>query len=117
MGAWIVLPFAGLEILCVGVGMYYVSWKLSFKEVIMVEAESFILQKGVYFPKQQWHWQRRYTSLIKQPSKYRMSAPALFLKHLDQTIEIGSALNQGEKKILRNHLIGLGLSVKVIASR
>jgi len=113
MGAWMVLPFAGLEIFLVGLGMYYVSWKLSFKEIITIEAESFILQKGVYFPQQQWNWQRRDIALVKQPSKYRMSAPTLFLKHLGQTIEIGSALNKTEKKELREHLTRLGLSMRV----
>ena len=52
MGAWMVLPFAGLEILLVGIGMYYVSWKLSFKEILILEADSLIIQKGVYYPKQ-----------------------------------------------------------------
>jgi uncharacterized membrane protein len=114
MGAWMVLPFAGLEIMLVGFGMYYVSWKLSFKEIITIEADSLILQKGVYLPKQQWDWQLGNTTLIKQPSRYRMSAPTLFLKHLNQTVEIGAALNRTEKKELREHLISCGLGLRVI---
>ncbi|MFT6098095.1 MAG: putative membrane protein [Arenicella sp.] len=117
MGAWMVLPFAGLEIALVGFGMYYVSWKLSFKEIIIFEGDSLTLQKGIYFPKQQWDWQRRDTLLIKRPSKYRMSAPTLFLKHLNQSIEIGAALNRVEKKQLREHLIGLGLAMRVVGPK
>jgi uncharacterized membrane protein len=117
MGAWMVLPFAGLEIALVGFGMYYVSWKLSFKEIIIVEGDSLSLQKGFYFPKQQWDWQRRDTLLIKRPNKYRMSAPTLFLKHLNQSVEIGSALNLNEKKELREHLIRLGLGMRVVGSK
>ncbi len=113
MGAWMVLPFAGLEVLLVGIGMYYVSWKLSFKEVIIVEAESLIIQKGVYFPKQEWHWSRSATTLIKQPSQYRMSAPTLFLKHLNERIEIGKFLNRSEKLTLRKYLLELGLPIRV----
>jgi uncharacterized membrane protein len=117
MGAWMILPFAGLEIALVGLGMYYVSWKLSFKEIIIIEADSLILQKGVYLPKQQWDWQLRNTTLIKQPSRYRMSPPTLFLRHLNQTVEIGAALNQSEKKELREHLIRLGLGLRVIGPK
>lgn len=117
MGAWMVLPFAGLEIASVGFGMYYVSWKLSFKEIIIFEGDSLTLQKGIYFPKQEWVWQRRDTVLIKQPSKYRMSAPTLFLKHLNQSIEIGTALNRIEKKQLREHLIRLGLAMRVVGPK
>jgi len=97
----------------VGLGMYYVSWKLSFKEVITIAAESLILQKGVYFPKQEWHWSRSATSLVKFPSHYRMSAPTLMLKHLNERIEIGSFLNRAEKVTLRKHLVELGLSTQL----
>jgi len=117
MGAWMVLPFAGLEILLVGIGMYYVSWKLSFKEILLFEADSLILQKGVYYPKQEWRWQLSDTTLIKQPSKYRLSAPALFLEHQNQRIEIGNAINRSEKKQLREHLLRLGMAMRSIPAQ
>lgn len=114
VGAWLILPFAGLEILLVGLGMYYVCWKLNFKEAITVESESFILQKGVYYPKQTWHWQRSDITMIKQPSRYRMSAPKLFLKHLNNSIEVGEFLNRKDKKLLHDALIKLGVKSVVI---
>jgi len=104
IGAWMVLPFAGLEISLVGLGMYYVCWKLNFKHIIILEAESFVLQKGVYFPKQEWQWQRSQVSLIKQDSHYRMSAPTLFLEHINERIEIGDFLNRKEKKQFREYM-------------
>lgn len=114
VGAWMVLPFAGLEILLVGIGMYYVCWKLNFKEIITIEAESLVLQKGVYYPKKTWQWQRSNTRLVKQPSRYRMSAPTLFLQHLNESVEVGGFLNRSEKKILREELQQLGLQLSVI---
>lgn len=116
MGAWMVLPFAGLEVLCVGAGMYYVSWKLNFKHIITVEAESVILQKGVYFPKQQWQWQRAQTRLLRIPSQYRMSAPTLQFKHLNENVEIGEFLNRGEKKQLVETLQKLGFQTHLVKS-
>ncbi len=101
MGACMVLPFAGLEVACVGAGMYYVSWKLSFKQIITIEQESLVVQKGVYFPKQEWRWQRSNTTLIHTPSRYRLSAPLLQLQHLNEVIEIGDFLNRDEKKELK----------------
>lgn len=109
MGAWMVLPFAGLEVLLVGLGMYYVSWKLNFKQIITVKNESLILQKGVYFPKEEWHWRREDTTLICVPSDYRMSPPALSLQHLNQRIEVGDFLNRDEKKEFRQQLVDLGI--------
>jgi len=117
MGAWMVLPFAGLEIFLVGLGMYYVSWKLSFKQIIRLDAEMIILQKGVYFPKQEWRWQRGATSLLKEPSNYRMSAPTLYLKHVNEKIEIGDFLNRTEKKQLREYLLEFGLPLHVSSKK
>lgn len=114
MGAWMVLPFAGLEIFFVGLGMYYVSWKLSFKQIIHIESGILTLQKGVYFPKQEWRWQYSDITLIKKPSTYRMSAPTLFFKHLNERVEIGDFLNRKEKKILRQHLLNIGMPMQVI---
>lgn len=111
MGAWMVLPFAGLEVILVGVGMYYVSWKLNFKQILMIENESLVLQKGVYFPKQEWRWQRSNTKLINVPSNYRMSPPSLWLSHINQHVEIGEFLNLDEKKELRNQLQKLNFTV------
>jgi len=111
IGAWLILPFAGLEIVLVGIGMYYVCWKLNFKEVITIEAESLTLQKGVYYPKQTWHWQKSYTALVKQPSSYRMSAPKLFLQHLNETVEVGAFLNRKDKKLLRDNLQQRGIPI------
>lgn len=111
MGAWMVLPFAGLEVLLVGIGMYYVSWKLSFKEILLVEEQSLILQKGVYFPKQEWRWQRDQTRLLRQESRYRLSAPTLKLQYLNQQEEIGQFLNRQEKKQVRRFIEQLGIPV------
>ena len=114
MGAWLVLPFAGLEVLLVGIGMYYVSWKLSFREILTIEAHSLIVQKGIYFPKQEWRWQKNATQLIRQANKYRMSAPTLWLTHLNECIEIGEFLNRSEKKQLRQYLQDIGVPLKDI---
>lgn len=115
VGAWMILPFAGLEIFLVGIGMYYVCWKLNFRETIAIEHESLHLQKGVYYPAQEWRWQKSNTALLKQPGNYRQSAPALFLKHLNETVEIGSFLNKAEKARLREYLTNLGIPVITIA--
>jgi len=117
VGAWMVLPFAGLEILLVGAGMYYVCWTLNFKQTISIQAESFVVQKGVYYPKHEWRWQTSQTRLIKQASNYRLGTPNLFLKNLNQTIEIGEFLNRADKKTLLESLLNLGIPMTVIPAK
>ena len=43
-----------------------------------------------------------------------MSAPALFLKHLNERVEIGDFLNRKDKKVLRQHLLNIGMPMQVI---
>ena len=33
-GAWVMLPFAGLEVLILSLALYYVSWKLSYRHIL-----------------------------------------------------------------------------------
>lgn len=111
MGAWLVLPFAGLEVAAVALATYYVCWKLNSKETIAIESESLILKKGVYYPTHSWHWQTSSTRLLREASKYRLSAPTLYLQHINETVEIGSFLNRSEKKDLLEELKSSGMPV------
>lgn len=113
-GAWLILPFAGLEIVLVGIGMYYVSWKLNFQETITIDAESFRLQKGVYYPKQSWQWQTSNIELLTRAGHYRMSPPSLILRHLNDAVEIGTFLNRADKKRLRQTLKEWGIRIKTL---
>ena len=117
IGAWLILPFAGLEILLVGCGMYYVCWKLNFQETIALQAQNLRIQKGVYYPKQVWDWQASNTRVLLKPSQYRMSAPALFLQHLNETIEIGHFLNREEKLRLKEKLTSWGFQITPLPTR
>ena len=115
MGAWPVLPFAGLEIALVGLGMYYVSWKLNFKEVLIIDSQSFVLQKGVYFPKQEWTWHKQDIKVIKIPSNYRLSPAQLVVASAEEEIEIGNFLNLEEKKRLVQELTNLHLPIQTVS--
>ena len=112
MGAWPVLPFAGLEVALVGFGMYYASWKLNFKEVIRLNGDTFVLQKGVYFPKHEWTMNVNQIKVVKIASNYRMSPAQFIVQHREKRIEIGSFLNLKEKKTLTSELQSLRIQIE-----
>ena len=114
MGAWPVLPFAGLEIALVALGMYYASWKLNFKEVLIIDDDTLHLQKGVYFPKQEWEWPRDQVQLMRVASNYRMSPAKFLLTDTKQSVEIGAFLSLAEKKQLRKELASVNLPIQAI---
>ena len=69
IGAWPIVPFAGLEMLALGSALYYVCWKLRYRHVVTLKAESVLIQKGHYHPRQQWRFDRHDTTIqvTKQP--------------------------------------------------
>lgn len=112
MGAWVILPFAGLEMLALGSALYYVSWKLSYQEVINITAESVSIDKGVYKPRKSWLFARDGLSLNVQPEKHAWSTPVIQLRHKQNLVEIGEFLNQADCHTLLGLLRDSGIPTR-----
>jgi uncharacterized membrane protein len=41
LGAWPILPFAGAELIGLGAALYYVNWKLEYRQVVTVHAATY----------------------------------------------------------------------------
>ncbi len=100
IGAWVILPFAGLEMLALGSALYYVSWKLSYQQVIVITEDSVAVDKGVYKPKKSWLFSREALSLSVQPEEHEWSTPVIQLRHKQSLVEIGEFLNQSDCRTL-----------------
>ncbi len=48
LGAWLILPFAGLELLALGAALYRVNWKQQYRHVITLSEDSVWIDKGHY---------------------------------------------------------------------
>ncbi len=96
VGAWVVLPFAGLEMLVLSGLIYYVSWKLSYREVLTIDGQAITFEQGVQRPKQEWHFNRSDISLSVEPKEHSWSTPTIHFKHRQELISIGSFLNQAD---------------------
>lgn len=107
LGAWVILPFAGLEMLALGSALYYVSWKLSYQQVVTLKPDSVSIDKGVYRPRKSWLLQRDQVSLSIEPEQHPWSTPAIALRHQQELIELGEFLNQSDctklLKLLRDN--------------
>ena len=68
VGATLILPFAGLEVLFVGICVYLVLNKTSQQEVITLSKDKLIIEKGAYKIKKVWEYFRLWsTFLLKGP--------------------------------------------------
>lgn len=112
IGAWVILPFAGLEMLALGSALYYVSWKLSYQQVIVIYEDSVAIDKGVYKPRKSWLFSREELSLSVQPEEHEWSTPVIQLRHKQSLVEIGEFLNQADCRRLLALLKEAGIPIR-----
>ena len=94
MGAWPILPLAGLEITALGLALYYVNWKLQYRHVITVDDDKVIVAKGFYMPKQRWEFDRRAAGLTVTPQQHPWDGPRLTLHNDSEQVCVGEFLNR-----------------------
>jgi len=96
LGAWPILPFAGLELLAVGSALYYVNWKLQYRHVITLSDDSVCIDKGFYAPKQSWKFPRQATGLAITPERHPWEGPELSLQGAGESVSVGEFLNRDD---------------------
>ncbi|PLW70287.1 DUF2244 domain-containing protein [Pseudohalioglobus lutimaris] len=94
LGAWPILPFAGLEMLALGAALYYVNWKLQYRQVITVSDDSIRIDKGHYRPRQSYQFARQRTGLTVVPEKHPWDGPELAVHDRQQSVCVGEFLNR-----------------------
>lgn len=94
LGAWPILPLAGLELLALGSALYYVNWKLQYRHVITLSDDSVSIDKGFYAPVQSWTFPRQGIDLSIVPERHPWEGPELSLRATGQHISIGEFLNR-----------------------
>lgn len=96
LGAWPILPFAGLEIAALGSALYYVNWKLQYRHVITLGVDSVRVDKGFYAPKRSWELPRERATLAVAPEEHPWEGPQLSLHGDDIWIPVGDFLNRDD---------------------
>ena len=96
LGAWPILPFAGLELAALGGALYYVNRKLQYRHVITVSDESVRIDKGFHAPRESWQFHRQGTGLSIIPEKHPWEGPELSLHERGESVQLGEFLNRDD---------------------
>jgi uncharacterized membrane protein len=108
LGAWPILPFAGLEMLALGTALYYVCWKLRYRHVITFSPQTVHIQKGHYFPRQQWKIDVDEAALSVTQERHPWDGPGISLFSRGEEISLGEFLNRDDSlkllSLLKNRL-------------
>jgi len=104
MGMWMVLPFTGLEIIALVTVIYYVGHKCHRIEVISVEDGQVRVECGYTRPQSCWSSELFWTRMIVLSQERPWHTMRVFLRGRDNQIEIGTFLNEDDKRILIKQL-------------
>ena len=112
LGAWVILPFSGLEIMLLLTCLYILSERNAHQEVITFSPDKVIIERGKAAPKKAWTYSRRWSSFYVEKPDAQWTAPTIYIRNRADKLELGAFLNRRDKiklvntlkRIVNNHL-------------
>ncbi|MCC2608200.1 DUF2244 domain-containing protein [Planctobacterium marinum] len=93
LGAWLILPFAGLEVGLLLALTYLVSRATYQRQIVLLNSEYISFQSGFPSVKRQLLLNRKLAELIQYPATHPEDVFPLFLKDARQQVRLGEFLN------------------------
>ncbi len=112
MGAWVVLPFAGIEVALLAFFMYRVSKATYQKQVLHFGQDHLRLEVGQSHPERTWLFVKNSTFFLVIRPQHELGTHTVYLCDLSLRIELGPFLNQQDKKVFLRVLNSTGLRVR-----
>ncbi len=104
LGMWPVLPFAGAEVIVVGVGFYLSALGGREMEVVSVGSDKVAVEKGRRQVRQRWELQRAWTQICLLSPRIRWYPTRLVIRSHGSEVELGRFLNEDERQRLAGEL-------------
>ena len=114
-GMWMVAPFAGLELLVLTTATYHVSQKLDERELLTVDEDRILYQRGRKKIHENIQYRRAWARLRVSGQGSAWDPLRIFLTGNDKSAEIGQRLSQADRLELLQQLTRLGLRVETVA--
>jgi len=103
-GFWPVLPFAGFEVIVLGIAFYLCYARSQLREVVSVSADSVRVEKGRHEPDEQWECPRAWAQIMLERAPIAWYPSRLKLVFRNRQVEIGRFLNETERAALARDL-------------
>lgn len=105
VGAWPVLPFAGLEMLVLAYGLREALYYSDQQEVIRITTATVVIELGRYRPERCYEFPRRAVRLTSEPPARLLDPRRLAVCCGSHEVEIGGFLIEQEKNELIHLLV------------
>ena len=103
-GYWTVLPFAGFEVIVLGIALYLCLLRSQIREVVTVNAETVVVEKGRRQPRERWECPRAWARVALEPSSIAWYPMRLTIAFQGRRVEIGQFLSDEERSVLADEL-------------
>lgn len=103
-GLWPVLPFAGAEVLAVGIGFYLSALGGRETEIVSVSSDKVAVEKGRPNVRERMVLQRAWLQIRLLRPRIRWYPTRLVLRSHGQEVELGGFLNEQERRRLAGEL-------------
>ena len=104
VGATLILPFAGLEVIFVGICTYLVLNKTSQQEVITLSKDKLIIEKGAYRLKKVWEYFRLWSYITVERPQHPWYPAHIVVTSKGERVPLGDFLTEQEKEELVSNL-------------
>ncbi len=104
LGLWLVLPFAGLEMLALSAALWWSFRCCARREVVTVREDWIAVERGRYAPEERHWFNRRWAQLRLVQGAERLH---LYLRSGGSGVELGTMLSDAERRQLLARLRGL----------
>ena len=111
-GAWVIIPFAGLELIALACGIYLTSRSCQRQEVLFISNDDIRLEKGRKRKQAEWTLPARYARLQVHSPPHPFTPAKLRLAHRDTEVSIGGFLNIEDTEKLIGMLEQKGLLIE-----
>ena len=100
LGFWLVLPFAGLELIALAVAFYLSAVRVNSREVILIRGGMVAVEKGLHQPEESTEFQRAWARVeLAEPQQRGYPTRLLICSH-GRKVEVGHCLNDMERRQL-----------------
>ena len=96
-GYWVILPFAGLEILMLTGILYWTGIQATHREVISIRDDIIHIEVGRKKSRQEYEFQRAWTKIELRPPALPSRHTRLVMRSKGKELEIGACLTEQER--------------------
>jgi len=97
-GAWMVLPFAGLEFVAVAGVLFYCIRQNAYREVVWVTDTHVRIERGLGFPQEKFEFHRLWSQVLLESAGKSPMPARLVLRSGSRAVELGRCLTDDERR-------------------